>query len=498
MKKIVYLPLDERPCNYHFPYLLCERSDVFNVVRPPLSTMGSKKNFASPEKITAFLTEECKDADYLILSLDTLIYGGILASRIHNTDAETLSQRLSVIPQLKAKNPQLKIYAFSLVMRCPCYSDDAEEPWYYKLCGREIFLYGQNEHKYKLGEIDEAEYNKTKESLAICHPYVSDYENRRAVNLSIFMRALDMVGREICEFVILQDDSNARGYTAMDQERIREMTTSKSIKVDVYPGADEGGMSLLSRVAADIAGRHPKICPIFANSESINVTPIYEDRPIKKSLKAHIESAGGILCDSEDDADILLFCNLYDNETYDACWHDIVANGTELITPFVNRIAEAIKAGKAVAIADLAYCNLADERFIRELCGKCDVMELYGYAGWNTACNTLGTVLSQAIIRSLFGDTIDHRRFTAARLFDDAMYSAFARKELQRGESTPVFTNLSSLGDRSADVAKWIEQRLPELAAEIVPCIAEAYEISDVYLPWKRIFEIGFNIIEKK
>lgn len=498
MKKIVYLPLDERPCNYHFPYLLCERSDVMTVIRPPISMMGSKKSPASPDEIRGFLLKECVNADFLILSLDTLIYGGILASRIHNEAEETLAERLSIIPKLKELNPQLKIYAFSLVMRCPCYSDDAEEPWYYKICGREIFLYGQNEHKFRLGEIDKQEYESTRNALSVCLPYVDDYENRRNVNLSIFMRALEMVGKEICEFVILQDDSNARGYTAMDQERIREMTEAKSIRVDVYPGADEGGMSLISRVAAYIAGKKPRICPVFANADSINVTPIYEDRPIKRSLKAHIESAGGVLCDSESDADILLFCNLYDTGTYDVYQNPTVAKGGDVIPSFVRRIAEALNDGRAAAVADLAYCNAADTRFIGELYKECDVLKLYGYAGWNTACNTLGTVLSQAIIRFLFGDTADHRRFTAARLIDDAIYSAYARRELQIGATTPEFSELSNLGEQSDAVCAWLERRLPELTAELMPSIAERYEIGNVYLPWRRVFEMGFNIIERQ
>ena len=35
MKKLVLLPIDERPCNYRFPYLLALDSE-YEVVRPPL------------------------------------------------------------------------------------------------------------------------------------------------------------------------------------------------------------------------------------------------------------------------------------------------------------------------------------------------------------------------------------------------------------------------------------------------------------------------------
>ena len=95
-----------------------------------------------------FLQRECSDAYGLILSVDALLYGGIVPSRLHGLSEEQLTERLSVIEELKRKNPDLKIYAFALLMRCPSYSSSDEEPDYYAECGREIFLTGRAEHKY--------------------------------------------------------------------------------------------------------------------------------------------------------------------------------------------------------------------------------------------------------------------------------------------------------------------------------------------------------------
>ena len=36
------------------------------------------------DKLASFLRKECKDADGLILSVDTLLYGGLIPSRIHH------------------------------------------------------------------------------------------------------------------------------------------------------------------------------------------------------------------------------------------------------------------------------------------------------------------------------------------------------------------------------------------------------------------------------
>ena len=487
MKKIVYLPLDERPCNYDFPYLLADGSETIMVVRPPINSMGKKKTPADCQALSDFLICECRDADYLVLALDTLLYGGIIPSRLHCLEIDIISARLKVVEEIKKVNPHIHVSAFSLVMRCPCYSDDSEEPDYYALCGREIFLYGQNEHKLRLGEITPEEYSKNREALAVCLPYIEDYERRRGVNLEFLTLALGMVGKHIDEFTILQDDSNARGYTAMDRERILATVREKGISLDTYPGADEGGLALLSRAATYLEGVRPKIFVTFPRDSARDVVPIYEDREISKTISAQIKSSGGVECDSEDEADIILFCNLFDERTYDVYLSQAKQSDVSYIESFTSRITDVMKSGRGVAIADVAYCNAGDVDFVRSLYEKCNLLQLWGYAGWNTASNTLGTAICQSVLRYLYGDTPTNRRFTAYRILDDVVYSAHVR---------PQMIALTQ-GEKDMTVyCEDIERRIGKRTRELFPKIAERYEIDGLYMPWHRLFEIGFTIKE--
>ena len=109
MKKIVYIPLDERPCNATFVPKLFD-GDPLRIVTPP--ALGSKKTPASWEAVRGFLLRECADADGLVLSMDMLLYGGLLPSRLHRLDASEAERRLSLVSQLKARNEKLLIYAF--------------------------------------------------------------------------------------------------------------------------------------------------------------------------------------------------------------------------------------------------------------------------------------------------------------------------------------------------------------------------------------------------
>lgn len=498
MKKIVYLPLDERPCNYSFVRFLSEHNKKFKLVQPSLEEMGNKKQPAKYEKIKNFLLRESVDADYLIIAIDTLLYGGIIPSRLHHHSTETLLARLELLKQIKQLNPKIVIYGFSLVMRCPCYSDSDEEPDYYGICGLQIFEYGQNEHRLKDGKISREQYLAEKERLSVVEPYLNDYLTRRECNLKVLMDALNLVGQTIDEFVILQDDSNPCGFTAMDQAKVKALISEKNLNVVVYPGADEGGMTLLSRVVTNIEGYSPKIYPVYPKEECKKVIPLFEDREVYKSILAQIESAGCVQCDSEEQADILLFCNLpvggrtqnIDNlqgEHYDN--RDLPA--------FVSRIKRAVEVGKGVAIADIAYCNGSDARFAKMISEQVGLLKLFGYAGWNTSSNTLGTVICQAALRYFYGDTEAHRRFTALRAFEDIGYCAYVRKQIWDNEITQMGYKYEDTKVQKGEVSERVEQLLNWYMAKNFPEITEIYEIENCYLPWCRMFEVGLIIKQK-
>ena len=125
MKKIVHIPLDERPCNYDFPYKMFNKENI-KIVRPNKEDMGFKKEPGDIKKIHEFLLKESKDAYGLVISIDTLLFGGIVPSRSHFFTEEVLEERLKVLEEVKKNNPNIVIYAYDLIMRTPQYNDDEE------------------------------------------------------------------------------------------------------------------------------------------------------------------------------------------------------------------------------------------------------------------------------------------------------------------------------------------------------------------------------------
>ena len=306
-----------------------------------------------------------------------------------------------------------------------------------------------------------------------------------------------MVGKEIDEMVILQDDSNPYGFTALDQQKVRARIQDLGIQVDIYPGADEGGMTLLARAICDMKGYAPKIIPVFPLEESKNFIPLYEDREVYKSVNAQIQSAGGIVTESESNADVFLYCN-----APTCIAHNIDRPYTEEednrdLPKYVAKMHGDMLAGRAVAVADIAYCNGADVKMTKLMENTFNFLDLAGYAGWNTSSNALGTVIAQSIIYHFYGNTAAHKRFTAERMYEDIGYCGCVRKYVWDNEVVSMGYRYEDTKEMRGAVSQRIEMLLKEYMREHYPSMAKYYQISDCYMPWRRMFEVGLVVKEK-
>jgi len=137
------------------------------------------------------------------------------------------------------------------------------------------------------------------------------------------------------------------------------------------------------------------------------------------------------------------------------------------------------------------------------------VAALAAYGGWNTAGNTLGTVLAQAVIRALAGrggGTPDqraaHLAFLFLRFLDDDLYQARERtrcmvEDLPALGIAPTMERLPD--DRVAAVEARVRDRLLRAAADlrslfVASGLVRDVRVSHVHLPWKRLFEVGFEV----
>lgn len=494
MRKIVYLPLDERPCNALFPVRLF--GDALDIAVP--SVLGRKKQAAAWEDLRSFLDRETPGADGLILSMDMLLYGGLVPSRLHHLDRETAQERIRYLRGLRRRNPSMVIYAFQCIMRCPQYSSSEEEPDYYGACGREIFLLGEARHRRQLGLEDGAGEERLR--ALVPEEALEDYLSRRAFNLSLNMETLELV-REgtVDELVFPQDDAAQFGFTALDQERVRSRISELRLQTRVlmYPGADELGMTMMSRMLLHFENRRPPVYVKMASVNAASVIPPYEDRPLGETIKYHLISAGCRLASSVSEAEMVLgvsFPGCAGKEISAAADHVRGYEVERTLIEFLLFLEDALEGGKVVTLADNAYANGGDPELISLLDQKRMLERLHGYAGWNTSSNTMGTAVAMGVHALLRGMTPAHRSFLALRYLEDAGYCGRVRAEVMREDLPRLGYDYYHTGPQRGEISGLVAERLQGYLRSELGSIADRVEILDVWMPWKRAFEVGLEV----
>lgn len=492
MKKIVMLPLDERPCNYYYPSIM-PKAD-YELCLPPKCIMGDKKTAGDTDKIRDWLIENVDGADACVLSLDTLIYGGIVPSRLHRLTVETLVERAKTVETLRKINPKMKLYLFQLIMRCPSYSLSDEEPDYYDECGEELFLYGRYSHLKsldKLTDADEKDFERVKRFIK--PEYLADFTERRAKNLQVLMHNLEYVKNGVCDyFIVPQDDAAEYGFTALDQIKVREYLKANllHLKTAMYPSADDTGLTLLARAVAELNSVKPKIYVHYASCKANTVVPWFEDRALDETIKYHVLAVGGIRVYSLTEADIVLLVNMGSGmyhkwqSQYNVAY-DIERNIAEL-TDFAKY---ALSAKKVVAIGDVATCNGADRELIDMLYSENLLLKIHAYAGWNTSSNTLGTCICQAVLYLIGKDRNGVNDFLLHRYYEDLGYMGYVRQYV----TDNVLPSLG-LKDRKADgvdgqVALSVKNNLIKFMSDNYGELAKHVKDVKVSMPWRRMFE---------
>ena len=498
MKKIVYLPLDERPCNYEFPEALF--GGEHNIIRPPLDIMGRKKTPAPTDKIEQWFEANAKTADAIIVSVDTLIYGGIVPSRLHHLSEEQISKKLAVLKRVRKANSKAVIYAFSLIMRCPQYSSADEEPDYYEKCGREIFLKGEYLHKQELGIItagEKAELIKIEKKIP--PKDYADYMQRRAVNLKVNTEVIDLLKANVFDFLIIpQDDAAVFGHTAKDQAIVRRHIKHNALqsKVYMYPSADDTGLTLFARAVNIFAKKHPKVFVMYSSHNGMNIVPSYEDRPLGETIKYQLLAAGCIKWDNPDTADMILCVNAPSRKMREAIYQNPCREyDTErTLIDFCELIEEFIRISKPVMIGDVAYANGGDLELASILEQKKLLTKLASYAGWNTSSNTLGTCIAQGVNYLMHGATKKHLSFLALRYLEDIGYCSSVRLDVKNNDLQRLGYDYYLTDGHRGKVSKMIKAKIEKFAQEYFPSIAGNIRIKDCYMPWNRMFEVGLDV----
>lgn len=512
MHKVLYVPLDDRPCNYFYPLLLAGIADDIELCAPPFSMMGKLKKPADIDAVWAWLFEQAKDAEYAVLSVDTLVYGNIIHSRIHERTEEQIGRCLDQFRQLKKANPHLHIHAFNLVARVAAYNDSFEDPDYWEKYGYRIWRYGWLKDRVNRGFAEDGEAGELEKITAeIPADILSDFLARRKKDAYVNACSLDLVKENVFDkLVVPKDDTSEYGYAAIDQLALSAKIFADRLmdRVMVYPGADEVGCVLFARVFNLIKGYRPRIFTRYSSTLGPSIVPRYEDRPLAESIKAQITSLGGVMVDSAASSDFLFavhspgkFMDECGNQSKKDISFTTHANLHEFFT-YIKYYSDTYR--KPVALADDAFSNGSDIEMML-FAKQTGILDLISaYCGWNTSENTNGMCLAHACIHSYYaqhgfaaGKEMLSSAFAARKVFEDFLFQAMiirdGCKAIERrypGHS-PYFC-----ADIADEVAAYTGRLLREKIDQEFGGKFQGHSVAigDFYLPWDRVHELGFSI----
>lgn len=399
--KICFVPIDNRPVCYNLAKDICAIDSSIEFFIPPREMLGGLTKYTDTQALYNWL-KSLPDVDCMILSLDTLAYGGLIPSRRIPDSLDEIKARLARIkPILEGK----KVLAFSSIMRISNNNYNEEEKEYWKDWGKKIFEYSFNSCKYKRPQ----ETDIPKEIL-------KDYMETRKRNFAINALYLDWQREGLFDTLIFSKDDCAEfGFN------VSEATMLENWGAVTKTGADEIPLTLLAR-AIKIS---PKIFPKFVEPEYTDRISNYEDVSIEQSVLGQLSLGGFNIAYSAEDADIVLVVNNFKEKQ------------GELVMGWET---EPYKWGfspprKPFAAADVRYANGADNNFVQELF-KHQIPD-YGYSGWNTSANTIGSLLAgiktkwNAIKNGTYNEQA-FKKLQAIRFLDDWAYQANVRGQIEK------------------------------------------------------------------
>jgi hypothetical protein len=509
MIRVIYVPLDERACNYHFPQRLAEMTDNIELLVPPYEKMGMLKAPADYEYIWKWLFDNASQCDYAILSVDTLVYGNIVNSRIHNRSCDECSETLDNFRKLKQINPNIRIHAFNLVARVAGYDNAHEDPEYWETCGRDIWRYTclMDKIERKQAEPSELdEFNALKDKIP--QEYLKDFIDRREVDQFTNLYCVDLVKENIFDILTIPKDDTAEfGYAAIDQKAIAKKVTENRLmdRVLVYPGADEVGCILFTRIFNLVKNYTPRVYVRYSSVLGPQIIPKYEDRPLYESIKSQITSLGGILEESAASSDCMLAVNSpgkYMIESSEQFQKDLTFSShinMHEILKYISYYRSAYK--KAVGIAEVSVCNGCENEFMdcALLSGVLEKIQAVG--GWNTAQNTIGVVLSKIVIASYYNCFINN--YDKYRLMEETKVRDIVCDWLY--QSNVLFKFILENGQRVNpyhleacydETVAYFEDGLRKMISEKFNGTYKGADIvlKNLYFNWDGVFYIDFNI----
>ncbi len=488
---IAVIPLDNRPISYTFPEILGEIHTGINIILPPRELIGGLTTPANPQNVLCWLenTVSSTEVDFIVCSLDTIAYGGLIPSRWCEDGGNTILSRLQRLKEI-VEPLECGIFGFSSIMRISNGNNNEEEKPYWDKYGKLIFEYSSLKHKQEMFP-DEIPINTRLKELKALIPVdiIEDYLKIRQRNFNINKIYLNYLNEGLFDFLVYgKDDTAAVGLNIQEAELLQKEIEAKNLveKAILNTGADEIITMLIARAVSETFNGKIEIFPVYSTSTGPEIIPKYGDKSLRETIKASLAVCGVNQASSQAGADMIILLHTPDKNQNDYALQEFTESENGQAVGFCIETLKNIN--KPVTLADVKNANGADNLLIEKLLPKEEVLKkLYGYAGWNTAGNSIGSALATGIFRY----AAEKQFCFSAGGFNKLMFIRFADDWAYQGIVRQLIRAVSEKADEVL-----LNRELIPLTDRIAPKFNINPDRVIVSFPWDRTFEVEINLLQ--
>ncbi len=432
MKKIAYVPLDDRPANLDdvivqgkaagLEVLTPDRSVVRNRMDDQAEVEGTEvvgtsgASYGNTESVRQFLLSRAAEADGFIMSIDMLAYGGLIGSRrlrddgggdYPDYDSQT-TLLLDTIAKLKQDYPNKPIFLLDTIMRLAT-TTMAE--------GLSIEAYTESRALMMKPRPSQTEFDEIANGYDL-RPDGTPYEDTVYFDKSRYYNARKhkfKTNRYVLETLVRDtgidfaafgvDDASTQGVQANEidwiEARIDEWLGGNGgqnpDRAIILPDADGLGHALMARMAAKLhdgaqaQASKPSVAVRYFGPDGSTIVNPYEYMDVHTNILRHVDISGGTYigdgrAGEGSDSDLEL----------------IALTGEDRIGDAIAKIGSNRAAQVPTLVVDFTRGGSAGTVVTPELLNSPATGSLLGYSGWNTAGNKIGMALGMALSRFFF------------------------------------------------------------------------------------------------
>lgn len=496
-KSILYIPIDNRPCNLRQVVEVAEKAG-YEIITPPEELLGTgvtPDKFGKPEELWTWLNDNAAGSTAAVISTDAMLYGSLVGSRQHDLTAEEILHRAEKFADFKKNFPYLPVYAFATIMRTPTVLGSSSEPEYYKQYGQAIYNYTMLNDKQETEKLSRGERKEFARLENFIPAEVSaDWFGRREKNFNANKYFVDLLRSGEFEYFLAGCDDNARfSQTHLESRHLSEYDKDFGVeKFQVMSGADELGMLLVARAINKDLNEIPFVAAQYNAGTGGDTYPKLSNEKISASMYGAIFAAGGVPIPAAERADLVVAVNTnFDGKTFSADSAKNKISPRRGTRTFMKLLDKILSEGYTVGVADIAFSNGADNALMEQLRKNNLQFKIAAYGGWNTATNASGFLIGAGVLTK-FMDAHDKNSLLLTRYLDDWIYQANVRTQINNGLvwTIPGEGNLYNLNQRREGLEKLASNLITDFADKniVLPENSALKNISAKFI-WNRTFE---------